>query len=180
MTIFYLIRHGETSWKTEEIINAHARLKNHAPLTKRGVDQLIDTSKDKRLLEAELIISSPYTRALQSAAILSRKLDKDLVVEYNLHEWLLDKYFRRKDINEMNSIIQDFYQNRGIHNKESDIVWESAQSVKHRVEKVMSKYKEYDKVILVCHQMIIKILTEGEDITKDEINFGSIVEYEYE
>lgn len=180
MTVFYLVRHGETSWKTEEIMNAHAKLKNHAPLTKRGIEQLLETAKDERLIEVDLIVSSPYTRALQSAAILSRKLDKDLVVEYNLHEWLLDKYFKRKNINEMNKIIEDFYKNKGIHQNKLDIVWESAESVKCRVEKVMDKYKEYDKVILVCHQMIIKILTEGKNIIKEEINFGSVVEYEYE
>lgn len=37
-----------------------------------------------------MILSSPYTRALQTAAILSRELNIDLQVEFDLREWQPD------------------------------------------------------------------------------------------
>jgi broad specificity phosphatase PhoE len=82
MTLFYLIRHGEPYWE----INEQYKLKGHgrdlAPLTPNGVKQVYITSKDKRLKEAEIIVSSPYPRALQTAAILSKELQL-----YRLNHW---------------------------------------------------------------------------------------------
>ncbi|MFD2875730.1 histidine phosphatase family protein [Paenibacillus rhizoplanae] len=69
MTQFYLIRHGEPQW----VINEQYKLKGHGrdlvPLTASGVNQVFLAARDERLRDADLIVSSPYTRALQTAAI---------------------------------------------------------------------------------------------------------------
>ena len=49
------------------------------------------TAKDARLKEAELIVSSPYTRALQTAQILSRETGIRVEVDIDLHEWIPDE-----------------------------------------------------------------------------------------
>ena len=46
---------------------------------------------DARLKTAELIVSSPYTRALQTAAIISRETGLKICIEVDLHEWETDK-----------------------------------------------------------------------------------------
>ena len=46
---------------------------------------------DARLKTAELIVSSPYTRALQTAAIISRETGLKICIEVDLHEWEPDK-----------------------------------------------------------------------------------------
>src|SRR5690625_7534988 len=48
-------------------------------------------ASDYRLQEASGILCSSYARALESAARLSRGLNKPLYVEYDLHEWLPQK-----------------------------------------------------------------------------------------
>ena len=41
-------------------------------------DKKMRTAKDYRLKDCEIIVSSPYTRALQSAAIISKELSIDI------------------------------------------------------------------------------------------------------
>jgi broad specificity phosphatase PhoE len=59
MTTFYLIRHGEPDWD----INEQYKLKGHGsdlvPQTQLGVQQVYLASKDERLKDAQLILSSP-------------------------------------------------------------------------------------------------------------------------
>ena len=66
---------------------------NLSPLSFEGVKEIENTSKDKRLFEASIILSSPYTRAVQTAAILSKKLQIEIFIETDLHEWMANKNY---------------------------------------------------------------------------------------
>ena len=91
--MFYFVRHGKTDYSehNQKIYQGYGV--NLASLAEKGKKQIKQTAKDERLQDADLIISSPYTRALQSAAILSRKLNVKLEVETDLHEWLANKNY---------------------------------------------------------------------------------------
>ena len=91
--MFYFVRHGKTDYSehNQKIYQGYGV--NLASLAEKGKKQIKQTAKDERLQDADLIISSPYTRALQSAAILSRKLNVRLEVETDLHEWLANKNY---------------------------------------------------------------------------------------
>ena len=69
MTAFYLVRHGKTDYsqKNRKIYQGFGV--NLSPLSMDGIKEIQNTSKDKRLCDAGIILSSPYTRALQTAAI---------------------------------------------------------------------------------------------------------------
>ena len=43
-------------------------------------------ARDPRLKNAEFIVSSPYTRALQTAQIISRETGLPVAVDLDLHE----------------------------------------------------------------------------------------------
>jgi len=92
MTAFMFMRHGEFDYTfcDERKFIGHGR--DLAPLSDKGIRQAEEAAKDPRLLGAELIISSPYTRALQTAAILSKQLRLDIKVEVDLHEWYKDAF----------------------------------------------------------------------------------------
>ena len=73
--------------------------------------ELEETAKDARLLDADLIICSPYTRALQTAAIISREIDKEIVVEPELHEWIVDKTNSITSSEEVAMLGKEFHNN---------------------------------------------------------------------
>jgi phosphohistidine phosphatase SixA len=120
MTRFYLIRTGEPHWD----INEQYKLKGHGrdlvPLTIKGVNHVYLTAKDERLKEAEIIVSSPYPRALQTAAILSKELPH-LTFEYDSME-------RLKELGD------DYDNNNGVYPSGVAKLWESKELLKNRVE----------------------------------------------
>lgn len=69
MTKLILIRHGEPDFRyvTERKFKGHGR--DLAQLKQRGIEQAKAAAKGERLNGAQLIVSYPYTRALQTAAI---------------------------------------------------------------------------------------------------------------
>ena len=93
MTTFYLVRHGEATYDLAE----QRRLKGHSrdlmPLTERGVAQVEAKAVELRDVGCQVLLSSPMTRALQSAAIFSRRLDLPIIVDYDLREWAPDLTF---------------------------------------------------------------------------------------
>ena len=91
--MFYFVRHGQTDYSERNAKIYQGFGVNLAPLTEEGVRQIEETARDPRLKGADLILSSPYTRALQTAAILSKALMAPIAVETGLHEWLANKHY---------------------------------------------------------------------------------------
>lgn len=164
MTTFYLVRHGEPTYKPvdERKFIGHGR--DLAPLTENGIEGVKKTAKDSRLKNCEIIVSSPYTRALQTAAILSKELGIDLEVDVDLHEWVPDI------INFQHKTSQDCFDlYNGIPPKDELKVWETAESMKKRIDSVLEKYTRYQKVIVVSHGMLIRTIRDQAEIAHAEI-----------
>ncbi len=161
--MFYFIRHGKTDYSERNTKIYQGFGVNLSKLSELGVSQVKEAAKDERLKGADLILSSPYTRALQTAAILSKELGADIVVETDLHEWLANKnYIYEKDKTAEKAYIE-YRKKQGKYPKDKEKSWESADSVKKRVLKVLYKYREYKKVIVVCHGIMIEAVT-GEEL----------------
>lgn len=143
------------------------------PLTPHGRNQILETAKDPRLGRAELILSSPYTRAMQTAAILSRRLDLDIAVEYDLREWQPDLTFEYDTEERMRELRDDYNRYDGTHPTGEPKLWESRDSLLRRIEGVLDRYREYSNVIVAGHGTIFGTLVGRTDIVQ-----GEIVEYE--
>ena len=76
MAIFYFVRHGQMdmSMAGEKFYKGFAV--NMMTLSEKGVNQILETAKDERLANAELIITSPFGRTLHSAAFCISPPDK--------------------------------------------------------------------------------------------------------
>lgn len=61
------------------------------------------------------IVSSPYTRALQTAAAIARKTGLEINVEADLLEFVPDKTYQASAVDEEN-LVAEFIKNRGEHN----------------------------------------------------------------
>ena len=84
------VRHSKPDYS---FINKHDSnsLVNIAPLSKEGVLLAIENQFSEKELKNFTIISSPYTRALQTAYIMTNS--NQIIVEPLLHEWLPSKTF---------------------------------------------------------------------------------------
>lgn len=129
------------------------------PLSSKGREQIIKTAKDKRLQGADIILSSPYTRTLQTAAILSKELQIDIIVETDLHEWVANKNYIYEEDEIAVKNYNEYIQNKGIYPNGVDKDWESNEIMKIRFFQVLEKYKQYDKVIVASHGTLMSAVT---------------------
>jgi len=171
MTIYYFIRHGEPEWELNEERKLRGARRDFVPLTEKGVLQSEITAKDKCLKKGEIIISSPYTRALHTAAIIARELHLPLYVEYDLHEWIPDLTFQY-DMEQLRQLHREYDECHGIYPEGKTCLWESKQSMRARVSSVLQKYLFYSCVIVVCHGMVIRSQVDVKDIAH-----AAIIEY---
>jgi broad specificity phosphatase PhoE len=170
----YLIRHGETDWQLMSERGVRGLAASLAPLTPLGRVQIETIAGDYRLQEADAILCSSFTRALESAALLSRKLNKPLYVEYDLHEWLPQK--------DPTAIIDEtllMEASEGLRQEiddnivADDVPWESLAEVKERVMGVLERYKKFSKVIVVTHAVVISSLLG----VKQSVDYAEIVPF---
>ena len=182
MAKFLLIRHGEADYSYCKARGFMGHGNDLAQLSKKGIEQIKETANDPRLVDADLIISSPYTRALQSAAIIATRLGTDIQVEVDVHEWLPDKSFKFKTFEEVVELTNDFLSNKGVYPSGETKLWEDAKSVEARFKNVLEKYKHMKKVVIVCHGFAMMIATErkiGFEDSESILN-GEIVELTYD
>ncbi len=159
MTEFIMVRHGEPDFDLLKDWAGIGVAKNFAPLTERGICQIQDTIEILKKENVGIIISSPFTRCMQGACMMSKELGLDVAVEHQLHEWQLDKtHSVRAKIREKYLIWQFNHLKWNRFSK-----WESPEKVKKRVLQVFDKYLSYEKVIVSCHAMMI-MYTLGDEI----------------
>ncbi|HZJ89652.1 MAG TPA: histidine phosphatase family protein [Bacilli bacterium] len=154
-----LIRHGEPRY---DEVDRHTR-GDFGRLTARGAKQAEARASDPRLEGATLIVSSPYTRSLQSAAIISRITDLPLEIEHDLREWTADvKYQFDYDGEEA---YKEYIKFKGKLNKISKFRYETYESVQKRVRNAIEKYEQsHEKIIVVCHGIVMSSQTFFEDL----------------
>ena len=174
MALFYLVRHGEPDYGSVFGLGFFGFGLNLAPLTERGIKQVEASAMDERLLDAEVIISSPYTRALQSAAIIAEKIHKKIIIEPELHEWIVDKTNKLGSTIDMARLIKEFRECKGIHPDGEEKRWEEITDMQDRVRRVVNKYAHLKKVIIVAHGMVCNVLAPA-----DGMDFADIIECEY-
>ena len=171
--MFYFVMHGKSDYSRRNTKIYKGFGVNLSPMSELGVEQIKQTARDERLKGADIILSSPYTRALQTAAILSKELNVDIAVETDLHEWLANKNYIY-DVDEIaENSYKEYEENHGVYPSGEEKVWEDAETIRKRVLKVLEKYSHYNKVVIACHGMMIQA-TVGGHLPKN----GEIVEYE--
>lgn len=169
MALFYLVRHGEANYDGMLENGFWGFGRDFAPLSKKGKKQAEITAKDIRLKDAELIVSSPYTRALQTAQIISRKTGIRVEVDIDLHEWIPDENNQYKTSEESFALAREFTKFKGEYPPGEKFRWESLSHMRKRMIHVADKYSDYNKVILVGHGMVFRCLAYIEKMNPAEI-----------
>ena len=130
---------------------------NLAPLSKEGCKQAELMSKNMVFADSELIVSSPYTRALQTAAFISKTHQLPINVEVDLQEWIPDLTYM-DTIEDEKRLSDDFKKNGGYHSSESQ-TWEPLDRFSKRIFGVLDRYITYSQIIVVCHAAVMYHLT---------------------
>ena len=166
MTI-YFIRHGEPNYSFINS-NDNCQWANLAPLSSCGINQAVEL-KEIEDLQRKVIISSPYTRALQTASILAN--GNNIIIEPKLHEWLPSKNFsiKIKDISTMNKNYKENVQNCDYETKEEMI---------SRMNYVLEKYKDYKNIIIVAHSRLITTYLQSLGINKKYLSYCEVFKLE--
>lgn len=167
--MFYFVRHGKTDYSNRNRKIYQGFGVNLSPLSEEGIFQIKVRAKDERLADANIILSSPYTRALQTASILSKELCVDVVVETDLHEWLANKNYIYENDENAERCYFEYENHHGVYPQGEDRIWESSETIRTRALTVLNKYRDYDKVIVACHGMLIQAVTGGKHPDNGEI-----------
>lgn len=168
------IRHGEPDYSPCDLRGFIGQGRDLAPLTQEGVAQAEKVSINNLLEGSEIIVSSPYTRALQTAAILSKNTGLDLRVEVDLHEFIPDRTFQYKGEEESYLLHKDFWDYKGVHPEEDEKKWESIDEIISRINPVLERYLNYNKIIVVAHGGVIRRF-----VGKAEIEYCTPYEVEF-
>lgn len=168
-----LVRHSEPNYSDiSKYENSYIPTKAHLSIT--GANFAYDKfNKNKNILnKGQIILASPFNRALETALILETIINKPLYIEDNLHEWLPDREFKY-NISNLYNFYRDYKVKNGIRiNNEP---WEANEEVIQRFFKCIEKYKEFDTIIIVAHSRLFKIL-----FNLSECDYCSINEIELE
>ena len=169
-----LIRHGQPDYTevTQRHFVGHGR--DLAKLSPKGIAQAEAVSRDPRLLDADLILSSPYTRALQTAAIISRSTGLSIQVETDLIEWMPDLTFSFSGPEHFGEIEAELRRCRGEWNPQCKYHWESYSDLGRRAFDVIKKYMDHETVIVVAHGMLMR-----QFVYMDEVPSCQIIECEF-
>ena len=171
----FLIRHGDTDWDLVESRGINGWARSFAPLSPLGRLQIDTIASDYRLQEASAILCSSYARALESAARLSRELNKPLYVEYDLHEWLPQKDpLLPIDPQLLDRAGEDLRLEMQAGQADSQVPWERLSEVRERVLGVLRRYGHGESLGVVTHAVVISALVG----LQRQVDHAEIIEYD--
>lgn len=157
MKVVFII-HGEPNYLPcdERGFIGHGR--DLAPLSILGKQQAEGVSKNTDFCYCEVIVSSPYTRVLQTAVIISKNTGIEIEVDVDLHEWCPNKTYQYKTSEQLAELHKDFVSYKGEYSNGDKRNWETINEIIDRVIPVLDKYLErgFNKIIIVAHGGIIR------------------------
>ncbi|EOV6297480.1 histidine phosphatase family protein [Vibrio parahaemolyticus] len=157
------VRHGVPDYSLSDERKMSQLEKDYAPLHREHIHELHAVAQEIQLEKAEVIISSPYTRALQTAEIINRKLGLELFVEHDLREWRADLDGGYVDLQERDRRWHEYRASLKNNAESNNVPYESWIALRNRAESVLSRYTHYSKVIVVSHFNVFESLAGYQD-----------------
>jgi len=101
----FLIRHGQSENNVEHIITTHPK-EGENPLTEKGKKQVNKLAEDLKGRKINLIFSSPVQRTRETAEIIARKTEAEIIFDKRLLEIEFGKFERKKENEYLNAYPQ--------------------------------------------------------------------------
>jgi len=175
MTAIYLLRHGEADYSPVRERQWPGSMADLAPLTVRGSQQASAAANELSAVGASALVSSPFTRAMQTASILACRIGLPVEVEFDLHEWVPDDAFRWHTHAEVRTYLADFTSCGGEWPAGQSRPWEPLSAVRRRasgaLRTAVRRMRGDGALIAVCHEMVIRSLTGELETTNGEFRW---------
>ena len=165
------VRHGEPDYRELEERSYTGFGMDLAPLSEKGRQQAQELWQNPLLQSANLLVTSAVTRALETAFYVSCATGLPLRVEPLLHEWQVYE----SGIENFEKARTLFLENKGELLPNSPIQYETATEMKSRFLECMTKYRDYQTVIVVTHNMLMR-----QFVPNEKIDFCQVIECEIE
>jgi|CXWL01.1.fsa_nt_gi isoleucyl-tRNA synthetase len=147
----YFVRHGQTDINKDERVQGSL----DEPLNDHGRDQLLALKKTTDHLPIDIVVTSDFIRARQSADILNADLGLEVEVYQDLREQSFGDY-EGKRIDELKTKDSPFYEMR-----KNPGGGEKVEDFEHRVLKIVAELKQKHvgkNILLVAHGGIFHVL----------------------
>jgi broad specificity phosphatase PhoE len=168
MTAIYLLRHGTADLDLVQRRRWPGSMADLAPLTPQGIEEATAAAARLAVLGAAALVTSPFTRAMQTACIASCALGLPIQVEFDLHDWVPDDTFAWHPLTEIVTLLSDFDACRGEWPDGQRRSWEPLSAVRARaaaaLRAALGRMSNSDALIAVTHQMVIRALTGEGDV----------------
>ena len=172
----YVVRHGETIWNKENRVQGVADV----PLTDKGREEARKLQKLVETLNIDVVISSPLSRARETAKILvNSRLPINTDDRITERDWGMNEGANLDDVDKFDC--WDVILNTKVQNIES--VQDFMYRVSDFLEDIKVKYKDKNVLVVahsavsrVIHYLLGKVPDDG-DLTKINIPNLRIIEY---
>ncbi|MCL2566234.1 MAG: phosphoglycerate mutase family protein [Defluviitaleaceae bacterium] len=171
MKIVYM-RHSEPQRTLTDDLGLIGFGRELAPLTKDGIALADETAKSPLLKDAQLIISSPLTRALQTAGIVAKNTGLLIEVEFGLIERWID-LSQKLAFDKAQPLWEEYNSHRGIWSGNEERNWENIEMQHKRLKATLDKYLHYNKIIVVAHGEL------GRRLQPVKLDFCGMFEIDY-
>ncbi len=141
--MIYVVRHGSTDWNDKKISMGSKDI----PLNDKGKAEALNTASLLQNYDFDLIISSPLIRALETANIINKDRDNQIVIEDRLTERYLGE-LEGKPYPADNAELWDININTSKYNVES--MQDFKDRVYEFINALVDNYADID-VLLVTH-----------------------------
>src|SRR3989338_8589140 len=172
--LIYFVRHGETDFNAKNL--------RHGPeghLIEKGRDQVLATAKrfPKNKGSPQVIISSPYDRAKETADIIAKELKMsveycDLLIERRNPSEIIGRSDKEIDVKEIvDRIDKSFHSDNLRYSDEENFI-----DLKKRARELLDyiKSRPEERIIMVTHGIFLKMVVcymfYGEKLNASEYN----------
>ena len=151
MKIYY-VRHGQTDWNLAKKMQGGGTEKE---LNSTGIEQANKTKKELENAKYDIVICSPMHRAIQTAEIINKDKNVQMITDERIRERKLGDYEGRDVTEEMENNIWDYKLNYNIPNGEN--LHDFEKRIDEFFDDIQEKY--HDKsVLIVAHGGIAKVI----------------------
>ncbi len=172
------MRHGEPTYADTAAMGLRGQGAELGQLTAAGIAQAEAAANDPRIQDCDLIVSSPYPRALHTAAIVSRKTDCPIEVAPGIFEWIPALDWEDLSQQEIHDAWQEYKRNGGVHLPGDRFhKWETHAQLRARVLPWILPYTERNdlkKLLIVSHGGVMRALLNQPSLKK--IHYCEILE----